>query len=340
MRAIQINSWTPPDQLRVDQMPEPVCGPRDVLIRVQAAPVSHSLALLVQGKYQRKPPFPFVPGNTATGEVVACGAEAGRFKPGDRVLASLELSALAEYAVAPEVNTYAIPDALPFHRAHALNTSYNSVVAALTWPRLLDVQQGQTLLVHGAAGGVGTAAVEIGRIRGATVIATASSEAKRAWASLHGAQHALPSDPATLRDAVMELTQGMGVHAVFDPVGGALFRESLRCMRPEGRILPIGFASGEIPQIPANILMVKNIAVVGLYMGYYKIDARFEQEQRVRAIFAQLGEWFERRLIDPVCTGLFPLERIGEAFAQVLDRNHLGHVAIVMGDEAKRLGLG
>jgi NADPH2:quinone reductase len=111
-------------------------------------------------------------------------------------------------------------------------------------------------------------------------------------------------------------------------------------MRPEGRILPIGFASGEIPQIPANILMVKNIAVVGLYMGYYKIDARFEQEQRVRAIFAQLGEWFERRLIDPVCTGLFPLERIGEAFAQVLDRNHLGHVAIVMGDEAKRLGLG
>jgi NADPH2:quinone reductase len=340
MRAIQINSWTPPDQLRINDVPEPVCGSRDVLIRVQAAPVSRSLALLVQGQYQRKPPFPFVPGNTATGDIVACGADVTRFKPGDRVLASLELGALAECAVAPEINTYAIPDALPFHRAHALNTSYNSVVAALTWPRLLDIQPGQLLLVHGAAGGVGTAAVEIGRLRGATVIATASSEAKRAWAAAHGAQHVLPSDPATLRDAVMDLTQGMGVHAVFDPVGGALFRESLRCLRPEGRILPIGFASGEIPQIPANILMVKNIAVVGLYMGYYKIDERFEQEDRVRAIFAQIGEWFERGLIDPVCSATFPLERISDAFTLVLDRNHLGHVAIVMGAEAKRLGLG
>jgi len=328
MRAIRVERWTSPADLRVGECPAPKAASAEVLIRVAAAPVSYSLSLLVQGNYQRKPAFPFIPGNTVAGTVVECGPGVTRFRPGDRVIASLEQGALAEFVAALAINTYAIPDALPFHRAHAFNTSYNSVAAALTWSRLLDVQPGQWLLVHGGAGGVGTAAIEIGRIRGATVVATASTEAKRAWAREHGANHVLTSDPATLRDAVMDITAGRGVHAVLDPVGGALFDESLRCLQPEGRILPIGFASGAIPKIPANIVMVKNIAVLGLYMGYYKIDAREENEAKVRTLFEQLGAWFVEGRLNPVTSAIFPLERIGEAFAAVLDRNHLGHVSV------------
>lgn len=334
MRAIRVERWTAPSDLAIAECPVPNAGEGEVLIKVAAAPVSHSLSLLVQGKYQRKPAFPFIPGNTAAGTVVDCGPGVARFRPGDRVIASLEQGALAEFVAAPAINTYPIPEALPFHRAHAFNTSYNSVVASLTWPRLLDVQAGQWLLVHGAAGGTGTAAVEIGRIRGATVIATASTPAKRDWARAHGANHVLPSDPAALRDAVMDITGGRGVHAVLDPVGGALFDESLRCLRPEGRILPLGFAGGAIPKVPANIVMVKNIAVVGLYMGYYKIDAREENEAKVRAIFDQLGAWFVEGRINPVTSSRFPLERIADAFAAVLDRRHLGHVSVDIGADA------
>jgi NADPH2:quinone reductase len=339
MRAIVINDWTPPDQLVMGEAPIPECGPRQVRIRVQSAAVSYSVSLLVQGKYQRRPPFPFVPGGAAAGIVDAVGPGATRFRPGDRVLAALELGGFAEFAVVHELNAYAIPDALPFRTANAFSASYNSALAALTWPQQLDLQAGQTLLVHGAAGGVGTAAIEIARILGAEVIATASTEAKRAWALARGAKHALASDPAALRDSVMSLTGGRGVDAVLDPVGGDLFLESLRCLRPEGRIVPIGFASGSIPKIPANLLLVKNISVRGLYMGYYKFDARERFEGQVRALFDRLGDWTTRGLIHPETTDVFALHDIRAAFASVLERGHIGHVALVMDEEARRLGI-
>jgi NADPH2:quinone reductase len=244
------------------------------------------------------------------------------------VLVAIEYGALAEFAVAHEANVYAIPDALDFPRATALNTAYNSTLAALSWPHLLHLQPGQLLLAHGAGGGVGSAACEIGRNLGATVIATAGSEAKRELALNCGATHAIVPEAETLKDRVLALTGGAGVHAVLDPVGGALFRESLRCLRPEGRICPIGFAGGDIPQVPANLLLVKNIAVCGLYMGWYKIDARDANEARIRALFARLGGWFEAGRIAPLVAGRFPMERVGEAFDLVLDRAHLGHVVI------------
>ncbi|MCC7426936.1 MAG: NADPH:quinone oxidoreductase family protein [Alphaproteobacteria bacterium] len=330
MRAIIIDRWTRPEELRVGEVARPACGPHELRIAVHAAAVSYALSLLIQGRYQRKPAFPFVPGNTVAGEVVEVGSAARRFRVGDRVLASMELGALAEQAVTTEANCYAIPPNLGFAEATALNTSYNSVYAALVWPHLLAVQPGQSLLVHGAAGGVGTAACEIGRLRGATIIACASTEAKRAWALKHGAHHAIGADVALLRDRVRALTTGEGVDAVLDPVGGALFSESLRCLKPEGRILPIGFASGEIPQIPANILLVKNITVCGLYMGYYKIDQRDRYEAQMRELFGTLGRWCEEGLIRPAVTARFPLERTPEAFAAVLDRNHIGHVVVTM----------
>jgi NADPH2:quinone reductase len=328
MRALLVRKWTTPKGLEPAELPMPVPGPREVLIRVRAAAVSYALSLLIAGRYQRRPPLPFVPGNTAAGEVVALGPGAGRFVPGARVLVAIEYGALAEFAVAHEANVYAIPEGLDFARATALNTAYNSALAALHWPHVLGLREGQFLLVHGAGGGVGSAACEIGRNLGATVIATAGSQAKVDFARGCGARHAILAEPASLKARVMELTYGRGVHAVLDPVGGPLFRESLRCLRPEGRICPIGFASGEIPQVPANLLLVKNIAVCGIYMGWYKIDARDAEEARVRALFEQLGAWFEAGRIAPYVAARFPMDCPAGAFEAVLDRGRVGHVVI------------
>jgi NADPH:quinone reductase len=334
VRAVVIHEWTAPERLTVTEAPKPECRPGQVLIRVQSAAVSHSLSLLVQGKYQRRPPFPFVPGGAAAGFVETTGAGESRFRAGDRVIVSLELGGLAEYVVAPEANVYAIPDALPFSSANALTSAYNSALAALIWPHLLNVQAGQTLLVHGGAGGVGTAATEMARELGVSVVATASSEAKRAWALAHGATHAVDADPARLRDTVMGLTHGRGVDCVLDPVGGELFTESLRCLRPQGRIVPIGFASGRIPQVPANLLLVKNISVCGLYMGYYKFDARERYEGKVRRIFDRLSAWVVAGAIRPEATAVFALDQVRDAFAAVLRRDHIGHVALLMNEAA------
>jgi NADPH2:quinone reductase len=330
MRAIQIDTWCEPEHLRVSQVPEPVVSQCGVLIRVRAAAVSHSLALLIAGRYQRKPSLPFVPGNTVAGEVVATGAAVTRWCVGDRVLATLEQGGLAEYAWADEDNVYAIPPGLPFAEATTFNASYNSVAAALTWSHLLGVGQDHTLLVTGAAGNVGIAAIQIGRLLGAKVIAAASSPAKRARALDEGADLAIDGRAAALRDALWTACPE-GAHRALEPVGGDVFGQVLRCLRPEGRVLPIGFASGQIPSIPANLLMVKNISVCGLYMGYYKIDARRDQADRMQDLFRQLGRWWESGGIRPVVADRFPLEETARAFACVLDRNTIGHVVVEPG---------
>ena len=329
MRAIRIEQWCTPDALRVVDVSMPQCSREQVLIQVRAVPVTFSLWLLIQGKYQRKPTLPFIPGSFVAGEVVECGKDATRFRPGNRVIAALDTGGCAEYVAAPQLNTYAIPDALPFDRANALNTAYSATLAALTWPHMLGITSGQQLLVLGAAGGVGTAALEIGGILGATVIAAASTAPKRAWASRHGATHVVEAEPSTLRDRVMAVTGGDGVDAVLDPVGGALFNEALRCLKPEGRLATVGFASGEIPNIPANLLLVKNIVVCGLNMNHYKVSAGKRHESRVRALFETLGHWYEEGRIDPAIAARFPLEQAPKAFATVLDRGHLGHVALI-----------
>lgn len=343
MRAVHCEDWRPFDQLAIAELPDPAPPERGLRIRVLAAGVSFATSLVVEGKYQRKPPLPFTPGTEVAGIVEAVGPGASRFQVGDRVFAVLDWGGLAEKAAALEVNVYPMPDGLDFAPAISLTNSYGTSAAALTWPHLLNLQAGQTLLVHGAAGGVGLAAVEIGKILGATVIATAGSDEKLAIVADHGADHVINYRTADFRKAVLDLTDGKGVNACYDPVGGDVFRQSLRCLAVEGRIMPVGFASGSIPDIPANLLLVKNIAVTGLNFGYYAgwspYDARYESEPRLRPLMEQLGAWHSEGLIRPTLAAAFSLDRFKAAMDMVLGRQSIGRVAIVFGEEAERLGV-
>jgi NADPH:quinone reductase len=342
MRGVLVKEWTDFDKLTIEALARPALGPKELRLAMQAAGVSFATSLIVSGRYQRKPPLPFVPGTEAAGIVTEVGAAVTRFKPGDRVIAMLDWGAMAEEAVALEVNTFKIPDRLSFERAICFTNSYSTSAAALTWPHLLRVAGGETLLVHGAAGGVGLAAIEIGKILGATIIATAGSPEKLQAAREHGADHVIDYRAGPFRDQVLDLTQGLGANAIYDPVGGDVFDQSLRCIAPEGRIMPVGFAGGRIPTIPANILLVKNVTVAGLNMGFYAgwspNDVRYQYERRMRQLMDQLFRWFEEGRIRPRVWRSFPLEGYKQAMAEVLGRASIGRVALVMGAEAKRLG--
>ena len=335
MRAVVVDDWKPFDELEIREMPPPELGPRHVRISGRACGVSFAMSLVVQGRYQRRPPRPFVPGSEYAGVVTEVGAEVTRFRPGDRVLAVLDWGALAEEAVALEVNTFAIPEVMEFRHAIAFTNSYHTSYAALCWPNMLRLTRGETLLVHGAAGGVGIAAVEIGKIVGARVIGTAGSEEKLAAARGHGADHVINYREADFREEVLALTGGRGADVIYDPVGGEVFERSLRCIAFEGRIMPVGFAGGAIQQIPANILLVKTVSVIGLnfgtYVGWSPNDIRYEVEDRMRAGMAQLFAWFEEGRLKPHVEQTFPLEGFRDAMAAVLGRRAVGRVAIVMG---------
>jgi NADPH2:quinone reductase len=343
MRAVYCRDWRPFDDLEIADLPDPAPPPRGLRIRVMASGVSFATSLVVQGKYQRKPPRPFTPGTEIAGIVDAVGEGATRFKVGDRVFSVVDWGGLAEMATTLEVNTYPMPDSASFAEAISFTNSYGTSAAALMWPHLLQLEAGESLLVHGAAGGVGIAAVEIGKILGATVIATAGSAEKLDVVRQHGANHMINYREDSFRDAVMDITNGKGVDVVYDPVGGDVFAQSLRCMAVEGRIMPVGFAGGDIQSIPANLLLVKNIAVTGLNFGYYvgwsPHDARYESEPRLRPMMEQIGRWYEDGAIKPEVAGVFALDQFRDAMAMVLGRQAIGRVAIVHGEEAAYLGV-
>ena len=341
MRGVLVKEWTEFENLRLEECPSPELLPGQVRIKTQAAGVSFATSLVVSGRYQRKPPLPFVPGAEAAGIVTEIAEGVTHLRPGDRVCSVLDWGGLAEEAVAHEVNTFPIPDSLEFHRAIFFTNSYGTSYAALCWPHLLRLQKGETLLVHGAAGGVGMAAIEIAKILGATVIATAGSEEKLSVAKDHGADHVINYRVENFRDHVLQITDGAGANAIYDPVGGEIFAESLRCIAPEGRIMPVGFAGGTIQQIPANILLVKNITVCGLNMGYYvgwsPDDVRHKYGDRMRELMGQLFSWFESGYLNPLISHTYELPDFQDAMSTVLGRQSIGRVALVMDDEARRL---
>jgi NADPH2:quinone reductase len=326
--------WGRPEDLKLEEIARPPLTHGQVRIRIKSAGVSFATTLVIAGKYQRKPPFPFAPGTEVAGVVVETDPACRRVRMGDEVVAVLDWGGLAEEAVAHEVNVFPKPENVGFVDAIQLAISYPTSAGALTWPSVLDVQRGQTLLVHAAAGGVGMAAVEIGKILGATVIATAGGSRKTEFARTHGADHVIDYRAGDFREEVLKLTGGRGADRVYDPVGGEVFTQSLRCMAVEGRICPVGFAGGVIPQVPANILLVKSISVMGFNYGYYvgwsPHDARLEQADHTFALMERIRGWCETGKCRPHVDRTFRLDQAAEAMRALLERQVTGRVAVVI----------
>jgi NADPH2:quinone reductase len=325
MRAVLCSSWGEPSGLALGDLPMPEPGPGQVRLRVHAAGVNFADTLMIAGKYQDKPTLPFVPGLEAAGVVDAVGADVSGFKPGDRIIALPERGAFAEFALARAADCFAVPDAMPFDIAAGFPVTYGTAHGGLDWRARL--KPGEWLLVHGAAGGVGLAVVEVGKAMGATVIATAGGPDKLAIARAHGADHLIDYAHEDIRARVKALTQDRGADVVFDPVGGDAFDASLRCINWDGRIVVVGFASGRVPQVPANILLVKNIAVIGLYWGAY----RQREPARLRDSFRQLFAWYAEGRLKPHVSHRLDLAEAGRALDLLRQRKSTGKVVLTTG---------
>ncbi len=310
--------------LEPGELPKPVPGPGEVLVAVKASGVNFADTLVVQGKYQEKPALPFAPGLEAAGEVVECGPGVARLKVGDRVLTTPAFGGFAEFAVSREEFTFVIPQAMDFAVAAGFPVTYGTAHAALVWH--LDLQPGQTLVVHGAGGGVGLAAVECGKAIGARVIATAGSDDKVALAKKHGADEGINYTTEDLRERIKALTGGEGAEAVFDPVGGDAFDASMRSTAWGGKIAVIGFAAGRVPQIPANILLVKNISVHGVYWGSYRV----KRPDLLAQEFAELFQWFEAGKLKPHVSHRVPLAEAAHALELLTSRKATGKVVVTV----------
>lgn len=320
MRAVLCKSFG--GGLVVEEVARPKPAPGAVLIEVHAAGVNFADTLIVEGKYQEKPALPFTPGAEVAGVVAELGEGVTTLKRGERVLATVGWGGYAEFIAAPAESVTRIPDRMEFTVAAGFPLAYGTSHGALEWKARL--QPGETLLVHGAAGGVGLTAVEIGKTMGATVIATASSAEKLAIAKAHGADHLIDYATENFRERVKEITEGRGADVIYDPVGGEVFEQSLRCIAWGGRILVIGFASGKIPQIPANILLVKNCDAIGYYWGSY----RKHRPELVRQSYEKLLGWFEAGKLEPHVSHRLPLEDAGRALELLKTRAATGKVVL------------
>jgi NADPH2:quinone reductase len=276
--------------------------------------------LMIQGKYQHKPELPFVVGGERAGDVIAVGSGVTRFKIGDRVVGGALSGGFAEEAQGPESSYRPIPGSADYAVASAYTTAYLTAYVSLV--RRGELAKGETLLVHGAAGGVGLAAVDLGKVLGATVIATASSNEKRAFLKDYGADHVLPS--SGFREAVKELTQGRGADVIYDPVGGDVFDESIRCIAFNGRILIVGFTSGRIPTVGVNMPLIKGFSVVGVRAGEYGRKFPEKGRENITAIDKLLADG----KIRPHIHARFPLDQAVEAMHMLTTRKVIGKVVI------------
>jgi len=323
MRAVVCRQWGGPETLVLEDMPSAPLTPDQVRIRVRASGLNFADTLMIAGKYQVKPPFPFVPGLEAAGEVIEVGSAATRLKPGQRVMATARSGgSYADEMVAAVDTVVPIPDAMDFVTAAAFPVVYGTSHFALTQRGKLKA--GEVLLVLGAAGGVGLTAVEIGKQLGATVIAAAGGPDKLKVAQEHGADHLIDYTRESIRDRVRDLTQGRGADVVYDPVGGDAFDQALRAVNWEARMLVVGFASGRIPAVPANLILVKNISVIGVVWG--------AQAQRDPALanqwLTELVGWWQAGKLKPTVGATFPIGRIGDALTALLSRKYAGKIVV------------
>ena len=325
MKALVCKELGLADKLELaDDWAEPELGDHDVLINVKAAGLNFPDVLIIQGKYQIQPELPFIPGGECSGVVEAVGPDVTRFKVGDKVLSMGASGAFCEKIAANEYAVFPMPEGLSFEQAAGISITYFTSYYALK--QRAKLQPGETLLVLGAAGGVGTTAIELGKLMGAKVIAAASSAEKLELCKQLGADEVINYNEVSLKDTVKELTGGKGVDVVYDPVGGDYAEPAIRSMAWNGRYLVIGFASGPIPKIPLNLTLLKGCSLVGVFWGRFSGE---EPEQNIKNI-EELWELFASGKISPVVTDSFSFEQYEEAFNCLIERRARGKVIMTM----------
>jgi NADPH2:quinone reductase len=323
MKAIQCVEWGLPERLQLVELPLPEPKAGEVRIRVEAAGVNFPDALIVQKKYQLQPPLPFTPGTEVAGTIDAVGADVKRLKPGDRVGAFVGLGGFAEFVCAPAAMTAPLLPGISTETAAAFTLTY-----ATSHHALFDrgqLKAGETLVVLGAGGGVGLAAVELGKIAGARVIAVASSDEKLDAARAHGADDGINYGATDLREALKTATGGKGADVIYDPVGGKHSEAALRSLAWRGRLLVVGFADGEIPQIPANLLLIKGTSAIGVFWGEFAK----REPQANQAMLTELFTWLAQGRLKPHVSRTYPLADTPRALEALLARKAVGKLVIV-----------
>jgi NADPH:quinone reductase len=322
MRAVVVDRWMEPSELTVSEVPVPPVGRGMLRIRIRAAGCNFFDILMVKGQYQMKPPFPFVPGAEIAGEVLEVGADVSGFAPGDRVMASAGLGGFAEQAVVPANAAYRLPEGMSFEAGAAFPIVYPTSYAALVFRA--PVRPGEWLLVHAAAGGVGIAAVQIGKALGARVIGTAGGEDKLEIVRRVGADVVLDYRDGSWVDRVKEVTDGHGADVIYDSVGGDVTDASLKCIAWNGKLLVIGFASGRIPEVKLNRVLLKNISLVGLHWGAHAMH----EPARIGETFRALFDLYARGVVEPVIYRSYPLEELPAALEALGSRRTYGKVVV------------
>lgn len=335
MRALQCEQYGPPENVRVVNCSEPGDpGPGNVIIRVRYASVSHAVGLMVAGRYQTRPSLPFVPGTEAVGHVISVGSEVRGLEPGMAVLVVNNWGCYAETICVPDSTVYPIPDGVDLLQALPLAISYGTAFTGLVWR--CAIQPGDNVLVLGAGAGVGLAAVELASLLGATVIACASTEEKRAAALDRGASFAIAPGEDLARN-VKQHTQGQGADIVVDPVGGELSGYAVQAAAANGQILSIGFASGTLPAVAANYLLVKNLTwhgfFYGRYIGWTPADERAVHAPAMKRAMATLMHWTQTGKIHPTIERVYALEELPQALHALHSRQVIGKLALSISQE-------
>jgi NADPH2:quinone reductase len=322
MKAVLCKQYGPPQSLVIEELPSPVPGPGEVVVSVKAASVNFPDFLIIQNKYQFKPPLPFSPGSELSGLVKEVGAGVSNVRPGDRVIAFTTYGAFAEEVKTEALRLLPLPEKMDFITGAAFLLTYATSDHALRDRGAL--RAGETLLVLGAAGGVGLAAIEIGKALGARVIACASTEDKLAVCREHGADATINYATEDLRERVKALTEGRGVDVVYDAVGGPYTEPAFRSLAWRGRLLVVGFAAGEIPKLPLNLALLKGAAVVGVFWGDF---ARREPKAFADSV-RQLARWYAEGRLRPHVSQTLPLERAAEAIQLLASRKAKGKIVL------------
>lgn len=322
MKAVQCTSYGPPENLEFNDIDDPVAGKGDVLIGIHATGLNFPDTLQIAGKYQFQPPFPFTPSSEVAGVIEAVGEGVTDVAVGDRVMAMIGVGGMAEKVACPVAAITKIPDSMDFTAASGFGMIYGTSYHALK--QRANLQPGETLLVLGASGGVGYAAVEIGKAMGARVIAAASTDEKLAVAKKAGADELINYGDGQLKDKVKKLTGGVGADVIYDPVGGDLFDQSARCINWKGRLLVIGFASGTIPKYPTNLALLKGCDLVGVFWGDFRRREPEVHDQNTEELFAL----YDEGKLKPLVSQIFPLDKYVDALNVFVNRQAVGKIVI------------